>query len=92
MLFRKKLNDTRAHRAASLSHASNINIKLGFIFQISSLSWPACQIANRKFHVSCSNRAAEISSILEDRILGAAPKVQHNLGVRYMYLYSNKTN
>lgn len=43
--------------------------------QISSLSWPACQIANRKFHVSCSNRAAEISSILEDRILGAAPKI-----------------
>ena len=47
------------------------------IFQISSLSWPACQIANRKLHVSCSNRAAEISSILEDRILGAAPKVEN---------------
>lgn len=43
--------------------------------QISSLSWPACQIANRKFHITCSNRTAEISSILEERILGSAPKI-----------------
>lgn len=43
--------------------------------QISSLSWPACQIANRKLHISCSSRAAEMSSILEERILGAAPKI-----------------
>lgn len=43
--------------------------------QISTLSWPACQLANRKFHVSCSRRAAEISTILEEKILGSAPKI-----------------
>jgi len=37
-------------------------------------AYPAATIAARKFHVSCSQRAAEISSILEERILGAAPK------------------
>jgi len=37
-------------------------------------AYPAAAIAARKFHVSCSQRAAEISSILEERILGAAPK------------------
>lgn len=37
-------------------------------------AYPAAAIASRKFHVSCSQRAAEISSILEERILGAAPK------------------
>ncbi|XP_047114429.1 ATP synthase subunit alpha, mitochondrial [Schistocerca piceifrons] len=42
--------------------------------QISGLTWPAAQITNRNIHVSCSQRAAEISSILEERILGAAPK------------------
>ncbi|XP_017887894.1 ATP synthase subunit alpha, mitochondrial [Ceratina calcarata] len=35
--------------------------------------WPLC-IASCKYHVSCSRRSVEISSILEDRILGAAPK------------------
>ncbi|XKL61144.1 hypothetical protein PGB90_008201 [Kerria lacca] len=47
----------------------------GAIPQISSLSWPASQLANRKFHVSCSNRAAEISTLLEERILGASAKI-----------------
>lgn len=42
--------------------------------QLTSLSWPVSQLAQRKIHVSCSQRAAEISSILEERILGAAPK------------------
>jgi len=37
-------------------------------------AYPAAAIAARKFHVSCSQRAAEISSILEERILGAASK------------------
>jgi len=37
-------------------------------------AYPAAAIASRKFHVSCNQRAAEISSILEERILGAAPK------------------
>lgn len=37
-------------------------------------AYPAASIAARKFHVSCSQRAAEISSILEERIMGAAPK------------------
>ncbi|XP_063221598.1 ATP synthase subunit alpha, mitochondrial [Bacillus rossius redtenbacheri] len=40
----------------------------------SGLTWPAAQVAARKLHVSCSQRAAEISSILEERIMGAAPK------------------
>lgn len=52
--------------------AKHIN---GSVPQISTLSWPACQLANRKFHVSSSKRAAEISSILEERILGSAPKI-----------------
>nr|CAD7423445.1 unnamed protein product [Timema monikensis] len=42
--------------------------------QLSNLTWPAAQVVSRKFHISCSRRAAEISSILEERILGSAPK------------------
>jgi len=37
-------------------------------------AFPAASIAARKLHVSCSQRAAEISSILEERIMGSAPK------------------
>ena len=36
---------------------------------------PAIQAATRKLHVTPTAKAAEISSILEERILGAAPKV-----------------
>lgn len=39
------------------------------------MTYPAAQIINRKIHVSCSRRAAEISSILEEKILGASSKV-----------------
>jgi len=35
---------------------------------------PALQVATRKLHVTPATKAAEISSILEERILGAAPK------------------
>nr|CAD7263377.1 unnamed protein product [Timema shepardi] len=42
--------------------------------QLSNLTWPAAQVVSRKFHISCSRRAAEISSLLEERILGSAPK------------------
>ncbi|CAD7015322.1 unnamed protein product [Ceratitis capitata] len=38
----------------------------------SSLS--SCSLAARKLHVSATQRSAEISSILEERILGVAPK------------------
>lgn len=38
-------------------------------------SLPALQVATRKLHVTPTTKAAEISSILEERILGAAPKV-----------------
>lgn len=38
------------------------------------IKWPL-SIASCKYHVSCSRRSAEISSILEERILGSAPKV-----------------
>ncbi|XP_054278158.1 ATP synthase subunit alpha, mitochondrial [Macrosteles quadrilineatus] len=41
---------------------------------VPQVAWPTTQVASRKLHVSCSQRAAEISSILEDRILGNAPK------------------
>ncbi|XP_073993779.1 ATP synthase subunit alpha blw, mitochondrial [Rhodnius prolixus] len=42
--------------------------------QVGNLSWPASQNTFRAIHVSCSHRAAEISSILEERILGTPPK------------------
>jgi len=38
-------------------------------------AYPAASLATRKFHASASQRGAEISSILEERILGAAPKI-----------------
>jgi F-type H+-transporting ATPase subunit alpha len=38
-------------------------------------SLPAIQTAVRQLHVTPTAKAAEISSILEERILGAAPKV-----------------
>ncbi|XP_014470753.1 PREDICTED: ATP synthase subunit alpha, mitochondrial [Dinoponera quadriceps] len=38
------------------------------------VSWPASVVVSRKYHVSCSRRSAEISAILEERILGSAPK------------------
>ncbi|XP_012284287.1 ATP synthase subunit alpha, mitochondrial [Orussus abietinus] len=38
------------------------------------ISWPVTGVATRKYHVSCSRRSAEISSILEERILGASAK------------------
>ncbi|CAK9797953.1 ATP synthase subunit alpha, mitochondrial [Anthophora quadrimaculata] len=37
------------------------------------VKWPL-GIASCKYHISCSRRSAEISSILEERILGATPK------------------
>ncbi|KAL4705547.1 hypothetical protein ACJJTC_006875 [Scirpophaga incertulas] len=42
--------------------------------QVSKVAVPAVAVASRKIHISCSQRAAEISTILEERILGAAPK------------------
>ncbi|RZF44718.1 hypothetical protein LSTR_LSTR000670 [Laodelphax striatellus] len=42
--------------------------------QVSSLTWPSIQIASRKLHLGTPLKGAEISSILEERILGAAPK------------------
>uniref|UniRef100_A0A1B0C955 ATP synthase subunit alpha n=1 Tax=Lutzomyia longipalpis TaxID=7200 RepID=A0A1B0C955_LUTLO len=41
--------------------------------QVAKILYPATSLAARKFHVS-SQRNAEISAILEERILGAAPK------------------
>jgi F-type H+-transporting ATPase subunit alpha len=38
------------------------------------ISWPTSAFAARKYHVSCSKRSAEISAILEERIMGSAPK------------------
>lgn len=42
--------------------------------QVCRAALPATSIAARKFHVSTPARGAEISAILEERILGAAPK------------------
>uniref|UniRef100_A0A8D8UCI1 ATP synthase subunit alpha n=1 Tax=Cacopsylla melanoneura TaxID=428564 RepID=A0A8D8UCI1_9HEMI len=53
-----------ARLAASL--AKNVSLN--------QANWAAIQIGSRKFNVSANTRAAEISSILEERILGAAPK------------------
>lgn len=42
--------------------------------QVARVVVPATQIASRKIHVSAPKKGAEISSILEERIMGAAPK------------------
>lgn len=42
--------------------------------KIARIGAPAAQIAARKFHGSVPARGAEISSILEERIMGAAPQ------------------
>lgn len=42
--------------------------------QVAKIAVPAVTIAARNLHVSTANRGAEISSILEERILGSAPK------------------
>ncbi|KAJ8939641.1 hypothetical protein NQ314_011061, partial [Rhamnusium bicolor] len=41
---------------------------------VAGAAFPATSVAARNFHVSAQNRGAEISSILEERILGSAPK------------------
>lgn len=45
-----------------------------FAKQVARIIAPASQIAARKLHVSAPARGTEISAILEERILGAAPK------------------
>lgn len=42
--------------------------------QVAALTWPATQVLSRSLHTTVNKRAAEISSILEERLLGAAPK------------------
>lgn len=42
--------------------------------QVAKIAVPAVTVAARNLHVSAANRGAEISSILEERILGSAPK------------------
>lgn len=42
--------------------------------QVAKIAVPAVSVAARNFHVATPNRGAEISSILEERILGSAPK------------------
>ncbi|XP_077293960.1 ATP synthase subunit alpha blw, mitochondrial [Arctopsyche grandis] len=42
--------------------------------QVAKAAIPALTVASRSIHQSCTQRAAEISSILEERIMGAAPK------------------
>ncbi|VVD01063.1 unnamed protein product [Leptidea sinapis] len=42
--------------------------------QASKVAVPAVAVASRKLHLSSTQRAVEISTILEERILGAAPK------------------
>lgn len=49
-------------------------MSLIFDLQVAKLIVPASSLAVRKLHVSTPVRGAEISSILEERIMGAAPK------------------
>lgn len=51
-----------------------VNFNAFSTFQIARIAIPATQVAVRKIHVSSAARGAEISSILEERIMGAAPK------------------
>jgi F-type H+-transporting ATPase subunit alpha len=44
------------------------------VSQVAGVAFPATSVAARKLHVTPNNRGAEISSILEERILGSAPK------------------
>ncbi|CAH1163577.1 unnamed protein product [Phaedon cochleariae] len=44
------------------------------VAQVTGAAFPVASVAARKIHVSAQNRGAEISSILEERILGTAPK------------------
>lgn len=46
---------------------------IGF-FQVSRIALPALSVAARKVHISAP-RNAEISGLLEERIMGATPKV-----------------
>lgn len=41
----------------------------------SKISWPGCNVLNRQIHATPNLRGVEISSILEERILGSAPKI-----------------
>lgn len=42
--------------------------------QVAGVVAPAAAVLSRKIHLTGTNNGAEISSILEERILGAAPK------------------
>lgn len=44
------------------------------VSQVAKLAVPAVTVAARNLHISSANRGSEISSILEERILGSAPK------------------
>lgn len=45
------------------------------VSKVAGIAAPAVAVAARNFHVSPTQKAAEISAILEERIMGAAPKV-----------------
>lgn len=45
-----------------------------YVVQVAGAAFPAASVAARKLHMSTPNRGAEISAILEERILGSAPK------------------
>lgn len=47
---------------------------LSFDKQVARVAIPASHVAARKLHLSAPSRGAEISAILEERIMGAAPK------------------
>ncbi|XP_072385170.1 ATP synthase subunit alpha, mitochondrial [Diabrotica undecimpunctata] len=58
-----------ARLAASLARNAPKSVS-----QIAGAAFPAASVAARNFHATPQNKGAEISSILEERILGAAPK------------------
>nr|CAI5830874.1 unnamed protein product [Callosobruchus analis] len=65
-----KMSLLSARLAASVARNLPKNVT-----QVAGVVFPAVSVAARKVHVSAPNNGAEISSILEERILGAAPKV-----------------
>ena len=44
------------------------------VVEVAGVAAPAASVASRNFHATPTQKAAEISTILEERILGSAPK------------------
>ena len=61
------------------------------VSKVAGVAAPAVTVAARNFHVSPTQKAAEISTILEERILGAAPKVSFKCYINLLLSISIST-